>query len=186
MESFVDTDIPPELAQLIPRGRVTDALVQAEWAEEEIEAAGKRCPDRQDLLFHGFTLLVPVLPLMATEFVYRSHCREILERVVRGEDTRPGTAAEVCCLCAEISQTVPLTSPAAGLYFRMWAIAFPDRPIADDRRVHHEALDGSRIDDFEKLARARIGVADRRLGSIDCTGKHHGLRVSCRFASSPS
>ncbi|MCK9877856.1 hypothetical protein MXD59_19090 [Frankia sp. Ag45/Mut15] len=186
MESFADTDIPPELAQLIPRGGVADALVQAQWAEEEIEAAGKRHPGQQDLLFHSFTLLVPTLTRMATEFVYRSHCREILERVVRGEDTGRGTAAEVCCLCADISRTVPLTSPAAGLYFRMWAIAFPGRPIAEDRRMHHEALDGSRIDDFENLARARLSVAGRRIGSFECTGKHHGQRVSCRFTNSPS
>jgi hypothetical protein len=70
---------------------------------------------------------------MRTEFVYRSHCRELLDRAARGEDTRPGTAAECCIALSETSLRVPLRTSAAGLYARMWTRAqFP--PAAPGRR----------------------------------------------------
>ncbi|ORT53015.1 hypothetical protein KBI5_08915 [Frankia sp. KB5] len=150
-------------------------------AEEEIDSACARHPKHRDTLFHSFSLLRPTLPRMTSAFVYRAHCQELLGRVARVEDTRPGTAAEVCCLCADISTQVPLNSPAAGLYFRMWAQAFPHTPADDDRRAHHEALYASRIDDYEALARAKLAVDDRRLGTITCTGRHNTVKVPCRY-----
>lgn len=89
---------------------------QIEWAEDEIQQAMERHPSERDILYRSFPLLNPTHKLMATEFVYRSHCQEILERLVTGADTRPGTAAEVCCLCCDMSLRAPLSSPAAGLY----------------------------------------------------------------------
>lgn len=93
---------------------------QIEWAEDEIQQAMERLPSERDVLYHSFPLLNPTHKLMATEFVYRSHCREILERLVTGADTRPGTAAEVCCLCYDMCLRVPLRSPIAGLYLLNW------------------------------------------------------------------
>jgi hypothetical protein len=101
---------------------------------------------------------------VGTEFVYRSHFREILDRVAEGVDTRPGTAAEVCCLCREISLVAPLRSSAIGLYLRMWAAAFPDKPDDADRGRHYEALRRSSIDELEALARRKLTVPERTLG----------------------
>jgi hypothetical protein len=120
--------------------------------------------------------------LPATEYVYRAHCRELLERVAAGADTRPGTAAEMCCTCHDMSQIAPSTSPAAGLYGRMWAQAFPDRPQFHDQQ-HHEALEGPAIDYLETLLRRKLTVHDRRLGDIDCGGRHHGKPVACTYAA---
>lgn len=117
-------------------------LEQIKWAESEIDAAITRHPAQGDLLYHGFGLLIPTHRLMATEFVSRSHYRELLDRLATGQDTRPGTAAEVCCACCEASLVAPLNSTAAGLYFRMWESAFPDKPPVTDRTRHHEALHG--------------------------------------------
>jgi hypothetical protein len=100
-------------------------LEQIEWAESEITAAISRHPAQGDLLYHGFGLLVPTHRLMATEFVSRSHYRELLDRLATGKDTRPGTAAEICCALSEASLAAPLNSTAAGLYFRTWETAFP-------------------------------------------------------------
>jgi hypothetical protein len=165
---------------------VTSALAgilrQLDWAEDEIRRAMSRHPSERDLLYHSFPLLVATHKLMATEFVYRSHCRELLERLVNDVDTRPGTAAEVCCLCSDISQVAPLRSPAAGLYFRMWAAAFPDKPLDDDSRQHHEALEGSAIDDLEAIARRKLAVKNRKLGEITCNGRHDGEIVQCKYA----
>src|SRR5215470_1857302 len=61
---------------------------QMEWAEDEIGQAMQRHPSECDVLYHSFSLLRPTHKLMATEFVYRSHCQEILERLITDADTR--------------------------------------------------------------------------------------------------
>ncbi|MEV0891668.1 hypothetical protein [Promicromonospora sp. NPDC050262] len=158
-------------------------LEQMEWAESEIDAAIARHPDRGDLLYHGFGLLVPTHDLMATGFVSRSHYRELLDRLATGQDTRPGTAAEVACACAEASLAAPLSSTAAGLYFRMWESAFPDKPPITDRGQHYEALEGSSIGALEVTSRRTLAREDRVVGDISCTGVHHGEAVPCTFAT---
>jgi hypothetical protein len=92
---------------------------QMEWAEDEIAQAQRRHPARADLLRTTFRLLVPIQDLMRTEFVYRSHCRELLERVVRGDDTRPGTSAELAIACCHSSLMAPLNTVGSGLYLRI-------------------------------------------------------------------
>ncbi|WP_419703006.1 hypothetical protein [Promicromonospora sp. NFX87] len=158
-------------------------LEQIEWAESEIDAAITRHPAQGDLLYHGSTLLRPTHRLMATEFVSRSHYRELLDRLATGKDTRPGTAAEICCACAEASLVAPLNSTAAGLYFRMWETAFPDMPPITDRTQHHEALDSSSIDALEATSRRTLARKDRVVGDISWTGMHHGTAVPCTFAT---
>lgn len=158
------------------------ALEQMEWAESEIDAAIARHPAQGDLLYHGFGLLVPTHDLMATEFVSRSHYRELLDRLAAGQDTRPGTAAEVACACAEASLAAPLSSTAAGLYFRMWESAFPDKPPITDRGQHHEALEGSAIDALEATSRRTLAREDRIVGDISCSGMHHGETVRCTYS----
>lgn len=164
---------------------VTDDLAglfgQMEWAEDEIARASQRHPTEVDLLFHSFRLLTPTHHLMTTEFVYRAHCRELLERVIGGADTRPGTATEICCACCESTKIAPFTSPAAGLYFRMWATAFPDKPLCPERLEAHEVLESSRIDELETTMRRKLAVPDRVLGAIDCMGRHHGVPAQCRY-----
>ncbi|MFF5990626.1 MULTISPECIES: hypothetical protein [Prauserella] len=155
---------------------------QMDWAEEEIARAITTNPAEADTLYHGFSLLTPTHERMSREFVFRPHCREILNRVVNGADTRPGTAVEVCCACSEVSTIAPMRSAAAGLYARMWAAAFPDARVFGERQLHHEALEGSTIDDLEADARRRLAVKDRILGTIECAGRHHGEIVQCKYA----
>lgn len=75
----------------------------------------ERHPAERDVLDHSNSLLKPTHKLMSTEFVFRSHRRELLERLIIDADTRPGTAAEACCICCYISLRTPLNSPACGL-----------------------------------------------------------------------
>lgn len=152
------------------------------WAADEIDRAMARHAAHRDTLYHSFALLYPTPLLLDTEFVYRSHCREILDRVAAGADTRPGTAAEVCCLCREISLVAPLRPSAMGLYVRMWSVAFPDQMPHTDQGPHYEALRGPRIDDLEALARQKLKVAGRTLGPITCSGRHDGEPVDCAYA----
>ncbi len=160
--------------------RIFEAM---EWAEDEIERAMGRHPDQADRIYHCFGLLTPTHPLMSTEFVYRSHCAELLNRVAAEGDTRLGTAAEVCCACSDASALAPFTSEAAGLYLRMWATAgFPHIEEFDERGSHHEALQGSQIDELERAARRKLTRVERRVGDIDCPGLHNGEHVNCAYA----
>lgn len=162
-----------------------------DWAEDEIKRAIRRHPDHADALYHAFSLLQPrdIGTGMGTEFVYRSHVRELLERIAAGTDTRPPTAAEMCLVCAKVSLEVPLHGAAAGLYFRMWLQAFPDRPITPDQvaeQVHYERLHGTQIDEHAAMLRRKAADPNRLLADIDCAGRHHGEDVTCRYATSPN
>jgi hypothetical protein len=174
------------LDQLLGPGtaRQLDTVMdQLGWAEDEITRAHHRHPERADLIHHAFPLLAPAHELMRTEFVYRSHCAEILERVAAGTDTRPGTAAEICAACHDASQIAPLNDTAFGLYARMWQRAFPHKPVFTSQAEPYEALYGQQITDLETLTRAKLAQPGRRLTAIDCTGTHHGQPVTCTATS---
>ena len=165
---------------------MASAFELVEWAEEEIETARARHPQHADRIHHSFLLLRPNTGLdrMKSEMVYRSHCRELLDRVAAGEDTRPGTAAEVCCAMLNTSLLAPLTSAATGLYMRMWhAAGLPEVDGFTEASRHHEALEKPTIDDHEQFARRTLAMTDRRLGDIECAGRHHGDEVDCAYAS---
>jgi len=169
---------------------LADASAAMDWAEDEIARAIRRHPDRADALYHSFGLIRPrdIGPGMGSELVYRSHAAELLDRVAAGADTRPATAAELCLVCCEASLRTPLHGPTAGVYFRMWLRAFPDKPITPgqaDEQIHYEKLHGTQIDDLERTLRQKAADPNRQLRNIDCPGKHHGTRVACRYATTP-
>jgi hypothetical protein len=162
------------------------AFAMMGWAEDEIAAACRRHPGHADTLYHAFSLLRPRdIDALATEFVYRSHAAELLDRLAAGADTRPATAAEVCAVSAQASQRVPMHGVAAGLYFRMWQAAFPAHPATAEhaeQQVHYESLYGAQIDDLEAELRHKAADPNRRLTDVDCAGRHHGRTVACRYA----
>ncbi|WP_233163791.1 hypothetical protein, partial [Glycomyces salinus] len=153
-------------------------------AETEITKAVERHPHAADRLWHAFKLLTPTHERMDHEPVYRAHCRELLDRVAEDDDTRPATAAEICCAMFDISKVTPLSSLAMGLYMRAWLKAgLPDiAKIAEDSE-HHEALERSRIDQYEHDTRRALAVDTRKLGTIECRGRHHGEPVDCAYTT---
>lgn len=156
---------------------------QMGWAEGEISQEQQLRPNDADVLYHSFGLLVPTHELMSTEFVYRSHARELLIRSARGEDTRLATWAEIVCAMSEVALEVPLHGAAYGLYVRAWGRAFPEKPFPDQPEVieHTEALYGSRIDDLERDLRRKITDKLRVLDTT-CPGTHHGEPATgCRY-----
>jgi hypothetical protein len=155
---------------------------QMSWAEEEIKSAIRRHPSEKDSLWHSFSLLQATHRNMATEFVYRAHCRELLDRVAAGTPTTDGTAAEAVCVCSDTSKLAPFNGPGFGLYARMWAKAFPDKPMDGLDRDNYEALFSARIDELELELHVRQRVDDRKLGEIKCAGMHHGAQVQCKYA----
>ncbi|WP_327146809.1 hypothetical protein [Nocardia sp. NBC_01327] len=165
---------------------------QIGWAEEEIQAAQARYPAHADEIWHSFSLLQHEHPLMNNEPVYRAHCREILTRIGtgHGRGTRAGTAVEVLIVLRKVSLAVPLSTAAAGLYFRMWQAAGlpeidPEGHTAD--LSHYDAIAGSQIDDYEREVRARTARMGRLLSrDLRCCGRHHGDPVRCRYTAEPA
>ncbi|WP_331722977.1 hypothetical protein [Nocardia sp. NBC_00511] len=159
---------------------------QWDWGEDEIAAAQQRHPDHADELYHSFHLLPTSHRFLQSETLYRAHCRELLERVAAGRDTRPGTAAEVLITCHLASVAEPVNT-AAGLYFRMWhAVGLPDPDPHSyaTAREHYEASTGSRIDEAEADARDKL-TEDQRLPLLDieCNGRHLTVPTPCRYAA---
>ncbi|MFE3105300.1 hypothetical protein [Nocardia tengchongensis] len=167
-----------------------NAFEQMRWGEEEIAAAQARHPARADELWHSFILLSPIHKLMSHELVYRAYCREILDRVATGKDTRRGTAIEVLLVMKETSLVAPLSTAAAGLYFRMWQAANmpdidPEGNTAD--LTNYEAIAGREMDEMEAEVRRRILRSERVLPEhITCGGLHNAEPVQCRFTAGKS
>ncbi len=159
------------------RQELDSAFRTIAWAEEEIEAAQRRHPDAADPIWHSFGLLRPTLELMRTEPVYRSHCRELLDRIVAGEDTRPGTAAECCIALSETSLRVPLSTSAAGLYARMWTLAQLPPVELTDASEHYEALAGALIDEHEAWLRNKLRQPWRVLPSASTPSRRTRSRA---------
>ncbi|WP_280361494.1 hypothetical protein [Nocardia wallacei] len=161
---------------------LADAFDQIGWGEDEIAAAQARHPNSANKLHHAFALLRATSDLLGNEELYRAHCREILKRVVTGQDTRPGSAAEICAMMCEISQRTPMNTTATGLYMRAWKLAgLPGDHF--DHVLHYEAIRGSAIDDLEAEVRHKLAVPDRILYVDHCAGLHHGEVVACEFAN---
>lgn len=160
-------------------------FAQFDVAEAEIAAAQAKYPDRRDLLHHAFPLLDPTHPRMTVDFIYRGHCRELVERVAAGADTRPATAAELSLAISQASLIAPFNHAAATLAFRMWRQAYGDdyQVIDAAQLAAYERTGGSAADDLERHARHRGRQPWRTLPKeIECDGKHNGDPVECRFA----
>jgi hypothetical protein len=94
-------------------------------ADAEVRLAQAGHPDQADLVFHTWPLLGRPYWMPPIPFVYAGYIRELLDRAAAGQDTRPGTAAEValaCSLVIDLKSAVVL----AGLSHRMWLKTFPD------------------------------------------------------------
>lgn len=112
-------------------GDLVSLFEQMAVAEEEIEQAKARWPEHSERLHACFTLLQPSALLRGKDLdVYRHHCRELLERVARGADTRPGTIAEVLCGLMGAATRAPLTTDAGGFAEVLFQQVMPGRLAA--------------------------------------------------------
>lgn len=98
--------------------RMSHAFAMMAIAEEEIAAHDAERP--------GLFLLLQCPPGMSgvSEKVYRAHARELLLRVLAGEDTRPGTKAEVLMHCSAASLKRPPGNEELVLFERCFEHVF--------------------------------------------------------------
>jgi hypothetical protein len=154
-------------------------------ADTEVRLAQKRHPDQADLVYHAWPLLERPYWMPPIPFVYAGYIRELLDRVAAGQDTRPGTAAEIALAC---SMVLGIKAPAAlaGVYFRAWVAAFPDHLVYEgqaEAAAWYEREAGPEIHGCEAELRRRLRQPRRRLpDDITCDGWHG----HCRFATAPA
>ena len=118
------------------------------------------------------------------EPVYRAYARELLDRVGQEQDTRLGTAVEVCLGLREASLRAPLSHEGFGLYARMWqAAGLPEVDGVTDMGAHYEAISADALDEGETYARKHTSRPVRVLEVTGCCGQHHGVEVACVYAS---
>ena len=150
-------------------GLIDSVLDRCMWAEDEIEAAQLRHGERdRGPLWNSFRLLRPTHEQAWPELVYRAHCRELLDRVATGLDTRPATDAEKIAVLSAASQTAPLNSGAETLYLRIGTRMFPDifEGIGDVLDVQaYEKVNGSRADDYEAQLARKLYQPWRKIGA---------------------
>lgn len=158
------------LADLMCADTVTETetvLRWTEWAESEIEQAMGRHPDHADRIWHSFSLVVPTCDLVTfNETVYRTHCRELLERIAAAEETRLATAAECLPALREASRVAPMNPTGFGLYMRLREKASLPPVLMDGVGEHYEAIRGAAIDDAEHDLRTRLARPNRVLPGV--------------------
>lgn len=114
-------------------------------AEEEIDEAELRFPDKADRINDFFVHLYPGKHLETwagtaiPDAVYRSHCCELLERVAKNEDTTLGTDAEVLCTVSGASFSTLLNVMHSHIYGKCFLSVFGSDEV--DRLFGDDSLD---------------------------------------------
>lgn len=104
-------------------GRAFDFM---EIAERLIKRAGGKPGNRA---WEAFKLLSPGRLIEFSDELYEAHCREVIDNLMTGKDTRPGTDAEVAVLLHDLSLKAPLNTS----YLR----AYEDAMIRMEMKLPH-------------------------------------------------
>jgi len=148
-EERITSLLPDDLATVFHN---TFAMVKL--AEEEIDKAKAQHPKHADkiLLHKTFKLMAPGILLTYGEALYRAHCRELIRRVLKNRDTRPGTDAEMLAMFSATSALAPFNARAVAAYETVFARVFPEK-AASLGKMSTEPWQGSTreiIDDMRK------------------------------------
>jgi hypothetical protein len=151
-------------------GELIDSVLdRCLWADEEIEAAQLRHGERgRGPLWNSFRLLKLTHDFAWPELVYRAHCRELLDRVAAGIDTRSATDTEKISVLSAASQVAPLNHGAETLYLRIGSRMLPGifDGIGDILDMQaYETVHGSRADDYEAQLTRKLTQPWRRIGA---------------------
>ena len=112
-----------------------------EVAEEVIAEFKKAHPNRADIIDRMFSIGIPGDLARYPVNLYRAHCRELCERLRDGEDTRPGTYAEICIAYCEASFAYPLNRNATAAYIQAFSYVMGEQvtqSIIEDNAHYRE------------------------------------------------
>jgi len=128
----------PELTDYFARMKEMPAIARAfrqmKIAEDSIKRAQQKYSDKEDEIFNSFMLLQPGNALEGCpDTLYEVHCSEILDRVAAGEDTRPGTNAEILWIFHSTSLLGPTSADFGEAYRQVFAETFPDNELSTSK-----------------------------------------------------
>lgn len=132
-----------------------------EIAEEEIARAQHRHPEQSQQLHRTFGFLRPDRFINYHPTVYRHHCRELLERIATGADTRPGTLAEAAIAIAQVTLATPVRRDVSILYGRIFKRFFPEQYEVLSYFPTEESYPG-RCDEILETLRRKLTAPRRR------------------------
>ncbi len=139
-------------------GAIGRAFDRMGIAEEEIEAAKKKWPDKKAEIHAAFGALAPgELSRYGSDRLYRAHARELLERVAKGERLELGTDAECLAALSLASLKAPLASGHVAAMEKAFASVFPKNALGPN--VGRESYPGN-VDEI--LTEIRKKIASRR------------------------
>ena len=132
-----------------------------EVAEEEIARAQHRYPEQAAHLHRTFSFLRPDHFINYHPTIYRHHCRELLERIAAGADTRPGTLAEAAIAIMQVTLATPVQRDVAILYGRIFKRFFPEQYETLRHFPTEESFPG-RCDEILETLRRKLTAPRRR------------------------
>jgi hypothetical protein len=122
-------------------------------AEKEIARAKRAHPKRADAIHGAFRILYPgMLSEFRNERLYRHHVQELLDRVARDEDLKPGTTAECLASLSKTSLVAPLRADPTNLAYRLFQQVL-GRSIAGE--TIRESFPGA-LDELEQDMRRKL------------------------------
>lgn len=145
----LDMESVGEMLQGLLSGDMLSNFRQMEWADDEVERAQERHGETgKGPIYQAFPSLACISqPYMEPEIIFRAHCREILDRVAAGQDTRPGTDSEILGVLVDASLTIPLAPHLVCLYFRLVTKLFPP-DLIEEFAVHVAEMD---LESYERI-----------------------------------
>jgi hypothetical protein len=110
--------------------RLCDTFRCIEIAQQEMDRAIDIHSDKKQVINESLMALLPGNLSSVADAMYRSHCRELLERIVHGQDARPGTHAEALYALSYTSLKAPLTTKAVALFEKLFTEIFGKKAAA--------------------------------------------------------
>lgn len=127
-------------------------------AEDEIAAGKLRYPLQADLINDSFRYLVPT-ECVHTDTLFRAHAREIVDRVAKGDDVRPGTTAEVIGAISKLTVVAPPSRELTLLYMKLFSQLFPHHAhqvLEETGPIEPDGYERQRMDELEAELRRKL------------------------------
>lgn len=133
---------------------VLGSLERIQIAEEELTRFAVAHPEQATEINRSFMALLPTEVLLGkSPDVYRSHARELLERVVVKASLEPATWAECLCYLLDCATITPLNSDGQALADLLFRTVLGDRNIPGE--PPRESVPGAlmrRLDNIKTIA----------------------------------
>lgn len=153
---------PFEYLELVKTTRHTFELMEV--AEGLIAIYKEQHPDMEQVIDQAFGILSPGYLISFPHDLYRVHCRELLDRVVSGGDTRQATDTEKMAVMSEASLQRPMPDGFTATYWKIMSRRYPHLCAAGSKvlEVPRESFPGQ-MEEIEAELDRKLFQNDRVL-----------------------